>query len=129
MPVSNNLSQADRSSKNRYCVQRRSDYSQSRSFRPYLFLLHWIASLLAHFLITRNLGFKPRKIHKLKVGIVPVSLPCQLLSPSLSESESDTRRFYDRWIGGSGLLSILGRLIFRLEWGRLFGHLRSGCPT
>jgi ubiquinone/menaquinone biosynthesis C-methylase UbiE len=42
-------------------------------------------------------------------------MPCQLLSTSLSEAESDTRRFYDRWIGGVGLLSILGRLIFRLS--------------
>ncbi|HEX2522026.1 MAG TPA: class I SAM-dependent methyltransferase [Terriglobia bacterium] len=42
-------------------------------------------------------------------------MPCQLLSPSLSEAESDTRRFYDRWIGGAGLVSVLGRLIFRLS--------------
>lgn len=42
-------------------------------------------------------------------------MPCQLLSTSLSEAESDTRRFYDRWIGGSGLLSILGRVIFNLS--------------
>lgn len=42
-------------------------------------------------------------------------MPCQLLSTSLSEAESDTRRFYDRWIGGAGLLSILGRLIFNLS--------------
>jgi SAM-dependent methyltransferase len=44
-----------------------------------------------------------------------MSMPCQLLTPSLSEAASETRRFYDRWIGGSGLLSILGRLIFNLS--------------
>jgi len=42
-------------------------------------------------------------------------MPCQLLSASLSEAESEARRFYDQWIGGAGLLSILGRLIFRLS--------------
>ena len=42
-------------------------------------------------------------------------MPCQLLSTSLSEAESEARRFYDRWIGGAGLLSILGRLIFRMS--------------
>ena len=42
-------------------------------------------------------------------------MPCQLLSTSLSEAESEARRFYNRWIGGAGLLSILGRLIFRMS--------------
>jgi ubiquinone/menaquinone biosynthesis C-methylase UbiE len=39
----------------------------------------------------------------------------QLLSTSLSEAESEVRKFYDRWIGGAGLLSLVGRLIFRLS--------------
>ncbi len=30
-------------------------------------------------------------------------------------SEAKARDFYDRWIGGSGLVSLLGRLIFRLS--------------
>ncbi len=35
--------------------------------------------------------------------------------PSLSKAESIARDFYDRWIGESGLTSLLGRLIFRLS--------------
>ena len=42
-------------------------------------------------------------------------MPCQLLSVSLSEAESKARRFYDRWIGGAGFLSLLGRIIFKLS--------------
>ena len=40
---------------------------------------------------------------------------CAFTSPPLSESETVTRSFYDRWIGGSGFLSALGRSIFRLS--------------
>ena len=36
-------------------------------------------------------------------------------SLSLSKSESAARDFYDRWIGKSGIISLLGRLIFRLS--------------
>ena len=39
----------------------------------------------------------------------------ELLSASLSESELATREFYDHWIGAAGLLSVVGRLIFRLS--------------
>ena len=42
-------------------------------------------------------------------------MPYQLLSTSLSEGESKARRFYDRWMAGAGLLSMLGRLIFRMS--------------
>jgi ubiquinone/menaquinone biosynthesis C-methylase UbiE len=42
-------------------------------------------------------------------------MSCQLLSTSLSEAELEARRFYDKWIGGPGLLSMLGRLIFRMS--------------
>ena len=38
-----------------------------------------------------------------------------MLLSSLSKAETETREFYDRWIGESGLLSILGRLIFTLS--------------
>ena len=68
-----------------------------------------------HLPIPCNLDFKTRGIHKREVGSVHVSMPCQLLPPSLSEPESETRKFYDRWIGGSGLLSVLGRIIFNLS--------------
>jgi SAM-dependent methyltransferase len=68
-----------------------------------------------HIRIFDTLDFEARKIHKLKVGTGDLSMPCQLLSTSLSKAESDARRFYDRWIGGAGLLSILGRLIFNLS--------------
>src|SRR5262249_9064706 len=57
---------------------------------------------------------RSRKIHKL-VRTCGLSMPRQFLSTSLSEAESNARRFYDRWIGGTGLLSMLGRLIFRLS--------------
>jgi hypothetical protein len=52
---------------------------------------------------------------KLKVRARQSSMACQLLSTSLSEAESEVRKFYDRWIGGAGLLSLVGRLIFRLR--------------
>ena len=42
-------------------------------------------------------------------------MPCELLSASLSESELATREFYDHWIGATGVLSVIGRLIFRLS--------------
>ena len=41
-------------------------------------------------------------------------MPCQVLSTPLSEAEIGARKFYDRWIGESGLVSLIGRLIFRL---------------
>ena len=36
----------------------------------------------------------------------------QVLSPSLSHAELDARNFYDRWIGGTGFASPIGRLVF-----------------
>lgn len=42
-------------------------------------------------------------------------MPCQVLSTPLSEAEIGARKFYDRWIGEPGLVSLLGRLIFRLS--------------
>ena len=33
----------------------------------------------------------------------------------LSESESRARSFYDQWIGGTGLLSLIGRIVFGLS--------------
>ena len=67
----------------------------------------------SRFLVT--CASRPRRIHTLKLTIIHVSMLCQLLPPSLSEAESDTRRFYDHWIGGAGFLSMLGRLIFNLS--------------
>jgi ubiquinone/menaquinone biosynthesis C-methylase UbiE len=43
------------------------------------------------------------------MGVIPKS------PASLSKAESVARDFYDRWIGESGLVSLLGRLIFRLS--------------
>ena len=42
-------------------------------------------------------------------------MPCQVLAAPLSEAEIGARQFYDRWIGESGLVSFMGRLIFRLS--------------
>jgi len=42
-------------------------------------------------------------------------MPCQELVAPLSETETVARNFYDRWIGRSGMVSFLGRLIFRLS--------------
>jgi hypothetical protein len=42
-------------------------------------------------------------------------MPCQVLTAPLSEAEIGARKFYDRWIGESGLFSFIGRLIFRLS--------------
>jgi ubiquinone/menaquinone biosynthesis C-methylase UbiE len=92
-------------------------------FRPstQLFLLLMLAfcSLdtipAGHILISYKLSFKATQDSKLKAGTGHLSMPCQLLSTSLSKAESEARRFYDRWIAGAGLLSILGRLIFRMS--------------
>jgi ubiquinone/menaquinone biosynthesis C-methylase UbiE len=39
----------------------------------------------------------------------------QILSTSLSNAEFEARDFYDRWIGKTGLVSFLGRLVFGLS--------------
>ena len=39
----------------------------------------------------------------------------QVLSPSLSDAEYDARNFYDRWIGGTGFASPIGRLVFAVS--------------
>jgi len=44
-----------------------------------------------------------------------LSMPCQEFVAPLSATETVARNFYDRWIGRSGMLSFLGRLIFRLS--------------
>jgi ubiquinone/menaquinone biosynthesis C-methylase UbiE len=44
----------------------------------------------------------------------------EFVKTSLSETESQARRFYDQWIGSPGLRSMLGRLIFRLS-GAVYG--------
>src|SRR5262245_48484002 len=55
---------------------------------------------------------------------------CELLTTSLSKSEFQTREFYDRWIGEAGLLSALGRLIFRLSGVVYSGSfIRAACLT
>ncbi len=44
-----------------------------------------------------------------------------MILSSSSRADSDVGEFYDRWIGGSGLASILGRLIFSLS-GVVYSH-------
>lgn len=39
----------------------------------------------------------------------------QVLSPLLSDAEFEARNFYDRWIGGTGFASPIGRLVFGLS--------------
>ncbi|MCI0620351.1 MAG: class I SAM-dependent methyltransferase [Acidobacteria bacterium] len=51
----------------------------------------------------------------MKARIHQPSRPCPLFPALLSKAESDTRRFYDRWIGGARLVSMVGRFIFRLS--------------